>query len=99
MWPFLARNVHRIAVVALAALFVLLFVNAFVVSDQDATRRSELPIAAEEADRRGESVVGEPSQVGLLVGFGLLGGWAVLGVFIFSKPARQRAADSGASEA
>lgn len=98
-WSLLARNVHRIAFSVFAVIFVLLFVNAFIASDQDTARRAELPIATDEADRRGDPVDREPSQAGLiLAGFGLLGGWAVLGIVIGSKPSRQRAAAAKASE-
>ncbi len=99
MWSLLTRNVHRIAFSVFAVIFVLLFVNAFIASDHDAARRTELPIATDEADRRGDPIDREPNQAGLiLAGFGLLGGWAVLGVFIGSKPSRQRAASAKATE-
>lgn len=92
-WSLFARNVHRIAFVAFASIFVLLCVDAFVASDDDAGRRTELPIAADEGGQRGDPVFRESNQAGLVIaGIGLLGGWAVLGVVIGSKPARQRAA-------
>lgn len=89
----LARNIHRIALSVFALVFVLLFVNAFIVSDQEDAPRSELTVAPAEADRRGDPADREPNQAGLvLAGFGLLGGWVVLGIVIVSKPSRERAA-------
>ncbi len=93
MWSLLVRNVHRIAFVLFAAIFVLLLINVFAAADRDVDRRSESPAAVDGVDRPRDPVDLEPGQAGLmLAGFGLLAGWAVIGVFIGSKPARRRAA-------
>lgn len=91
MSSVLARNLRRIALGLLAVVFVLLFLNAFVFSGDDAGR-SEAPAATTQTYDPANPVDVEQSQNGLLLaGFSLLGGWLAFGTAMFVKASRNRA--------
>jgi hypothetical protein len=97
-WQAAVGNPQRIAIVLFAAIFTVLVINALIISDNDAIGSSPTARESDSVVARPSTEEGSSEALSLVAGLGLLGGWMVYGVFMFSKPTRERRARERSTE-